>query len=120
MRTHTVYKGEKNGKLIYIGTTIQVPTERFRWHKYNGKDLDFTVLSTHTTPEAMLDEEWRLIQLHKPKMNKITKRKQNFNGKLSQEELDARKGITEWCQCCLRRRVNKGYTKCMYCEKVKL
>ena len=37
-RVYSVYKGELNNQLVYIGTTVQVPSERFRWHKYNGKD----------------------------------------------------------------------------------
>jgi len=112
-RVHTVYKGERGGKIVYIGTTIQVPSDRFRWHKYNGKDLQFTVLSQYDTPEEMLAEERRLIDLHKPKLNK--RLKQNFNVKLTPEQLEGRKGDAEWCQCCLKRRVNKGYSKCMYC-----
>jgi len=114
-RIYTVYKGERNGKLVYIGTTIQDPSARFRWHKANGKDLQFTVLSQFDNADSMLDEEFRLVKQHKPKMNKITHRKQNLNVALTQAELDARKGLKEWCQCCLRRRVNKGYSRCMRC-----
>lgn len=114
-RTYTVYKGEQNGKIVYIGTTVQEPAARFRWHKSNGKPFDFTVLSTHTDEEEMLDVEYSLIQLHKPKYNKITSRPQNFNAKLSSDALAARKGDGQWCQCCLKRRVNKGYSKCMWC-----
>ena len=25
-------------------------------------------------------------------------------------------GDASWCQSCLKRHVNKGYTKCMYCS----
>ena len=112
-RTHTVYKGEAGGRIVYIGTTIQEPSERFRWHKYNGKDLAFTVLAQYDTPEKMLAEERRLIELHKPKMNK--RLKQNFNVKLTQEQLDGRVNGPCWCQKCLKRRVNPGYKNCMYC-----
>ena len=113
-RTYTVYKGEVNGKLVYIGTTIQRPEDRFRWHKANGKPFKFTVLSTHASAEEMLAEERRLIELHKPKHNK--RMKQNFNVKLTPEQLDARRGQAEWCQGCLKRRVNKGYSRCMRCS----
>ena len=112
-RVHSVYKGERGGKIVYIGTTIQVPEDRFRWHKHNGKDLQFTVLAQYDNPEEMLAEERRLIDLHKPKLNK--RLKQNFNVKLTAEQLEARKGDASWCQSCLKRHVNKGYTKCMYC-----
>ena len=114
-RVYSVYKGELNNQLVYIGTTVQVPSERFRWHKYNGKDFKFTVLKQFDNSEDMLNLEFELIQKHKPKFNKITKRKQNFNAKLSPDELQSRKGDKSWCQCCLKRRVNAGYTKCYYC-----
>lgn len=118
-RTFSVYKGERGGKIVYIGTTIQQPAARFRWHKANGKNLAFTVLGTFKTSDEMLAEELRLIQLHKPAMNKITDRKQNLNAALSADQLDARRGSAEWCQCCLKRRVNAGYKRCMYCGKGK-
>lgn len=112
-RTYTVYKGEVGGKLVYIGTTIQQPSARFRWHKANGKSFKFMVLSQHDTADEMLAEELRLIKLHKPKHNK--RLKQNLNVKLTPEILEGRKGSAEWCQSCLRRRVNKGYLNCYYC-----
>lgn len=31
----------------------------------------------------------------------------------------ARVGDKEWCQSCLKRRVNKGYTKCLRCQQGK-
>lgn len=116
LRTYTVYKGELDGELVYIGTTIQKPADRFRWHKANGKDLEFTVLSQFESADKMLEEEFRLINLHKPKMNKIKHRRQNLNVKLTAADLEQRKGNAEWCQCCLRRRVNKGYSSCMRCS----
>lgn len=112
-RTYTVYKGEVGGKVVYIGTTIQEPAARFRWHKANGKPFTFTVLQQYDNAEAMLAEELRLILLHKPKHNK--RLKQNLNVALTQAQLDARKGDASWCQSCLRRRVNKGYRCCMRC-----
>lgn len=117
MTVYSVYKGEVGGKIVYIGTTIQDPSARFRWHKANGKPFDFTVLSTFSTAEEMLNEEFRLIQLHRPRCNKITKRKQNFNVALSSDSIELRKGSSEWCQSCFKRRVNKGYKKCMWCTK---
>jgi hypothetical protein len=27
-----------------------------------------------------------------------------------------RKGDSEWCQCCLKRRVSKGYRYCYFCS----
>jgi len=115
-RIHTVYKGELNGKLVYIGTTIQKPSDRFRWHKHNGKNLDFTVLHQFDSADEMLDTEFELIKKHNPKMNKIKHRKQNLNVRLTPEILESREGSDEWCQGCLRRRVNKGYKRCMRCS----
>lgn len=46
----------------------------------------------------------------------IQQRRQNLNVKLTQEELNKRKGSSQWCQKCLKRRVNKGYTHCMRCN----
>jgi len=116
---YTVYKGEQAGRIVYIGTTIQKPEDRFRWHKSNGKPLKFTVLSQHGTSEQMLDEELRLIKLHNPIMNKIRHRRQNLNVALSDQDLELRKGSNEWCQSCFRRRVNKGYSRCLWCSKKK-
>ena len=113
-RVYSVYVGRKAGEIVYVGTTVQNPEDRYRWHKANGKDLQFNVLSQYDNPEEMLAEERRLIDLHKPKLNK--RLKQNFNVKLTAEQLEARKGDASWCQSCLKRHVNKGYTKCMYCS----
>lgn len=113
---YTVYEGRKNSKLVYIGTTIQNPRDRFRWHKYNGKDLDFKVLHQYDNKENMLDKEFELIEKFKPSMNKIKHRKQNLNKKLFKKELNSRIGDSEWCQSCLKRRVNRGYKKCRWCS----
>lgn len=115
-RVYSVYKGEENGFLVYIGTTMQKPSARFRWHKANGKPLNFTVLHQFDNPEDMLDKEFELIQKYKPALNKIIKRKQNFNAKLSYSQLEARRGDAVWCQCCFKRRVNVGYKKCAFCK----
>jgi hypothetical protein len=113
-----VYKGldKATKELVYIGTTVQKPADRFRWHKANGKDLEFHVIASLPTGEEMLDLEYELITKLKPKLNKIVKRKQNLNVRLTPEILASRVGNSEWCQSCLRRRVNRGYTKCMYCK----
>jgi hypothetical protein len=113
--SHTVYFGKINNKIVYIGTTIQKPSERFRWHRYNGKDLDFEIHKQFDNSDDMLNCEFELIKKLNPKLNKITKRKQNLNRKLTAEELKRRVGEKEWCQSCLKRRVNKGYSKCYYC-----
>lgn len=115
-RQHTVYKGEVDGIIVYIGTTIQKPEDRFRWHKANGKPFKFTVLRTFDNAQEMLAEEFRLIQKHRPRFNKIVDRAQNFNGKLSPAQVAERVGLKGWCQKCLRRRVNEGYTNCYYCK----
>lgn len=112
-----VYGGFKNNRLVYIGTTIQDPKERFRWHKYNGKDLDFKILKTFDNTDDMLGVEFMLINLLKPKLNIITNRKQNLNVKLDDDEIKQRVGNDKWCQSCLKRRVNKGYVNCYYCDK---
>jgi excinuclease UvrABC nuclease subunit len=114
-----VYKGldKKTKELIYIGTTIQKPSDRFRWHKHNGKDLEFHVIKKCDNEKQMLDLEFSLIKEHKPKLNHITHRKQTFNKVLSNEDVKLRVGNSEWCQCCLKRRVNKGYEFCYYCSK---
>ena len=112
----TVYEGRKNGELVYIGATIQKPKDRFRWHKYNGKNLDFKILYQFNDIKQMLDKEFELIQKYKPALNKITKRKQNLNVKLSESELEARKSDPQWCGKCLKRRVNRGYKFCIRCS----
>lgn len=114
-RVYTVYQGSLNGNIVYIGTTIQKPSDRFRWHKHNGKNFTFKVLSQHDNADYMLSEELRLIKKHNPKHNKIKHRKQNLNCKLDTATLEGRRGDKEWCQGCLKRRVNAGYSKCSWC-----
>jgi hypothetical protein len=114
-RNYTVYYGKINGKIVYVGTTIQRPADRFRWHKYNGKDFEFEVVKTFDNSEEMLEFEFSEIKRLNPVHNKITGRRQNFNAKLAEKELEMRKTSKEWCQSCLRRRVNTGYKKCRFC-----
>ncbi|MGI4991030.1 GIY-YIG nuclease family protein (plasmid) [Halobacteriovorax sp. GFR7] len=114
-RGHWVYFGySRKGNLVYIGTTIQRPEDRFRWHKSNGKPLRFVVQHNYATTDEMLDAEIHLINKHKPALNKKTKR-HNDNRKLKEGVKESRVGVTGWCQACLKRRVNKGYTKCYWC-----
>lgn len=113
-----IYKGldKKTKELVYIGTTVQVPNDRFRWHKANGKDLIFEVIKICENQTEMLDLEYDLIKKYNPKLNKIIHRKQNFNVALTKSEIELRKGNKEWCQKCLTRRVNSGYNFCYYCK----
>jgi hypothetical protein len=113
-----IYKGldKKTKELVYIGTTVQVPNDRFRWHKANGKDLIFEVIKICENQTDMLDLEYDLIKKYNPKLNKITNRKQNYNVALTKSEIELRKGNNEWCQKCLTRRVNSGYNFCYYCK----
>lgn len=114
----TVYSGKDKltRDLVYIGTTVQKPADRFRWHKANGKDLVFEVLFQFDSEDEMLDKEFELIKQLRPKMNKIVHRKQNLNRRLTSITLNSRRNNAEWCQSCLKRRVNKGYMVCFYCS----
>lgn len=103
-------------KIIYVGTTIQYPLSRWFYHKTHKKDLVFKEFQRFDNPQDMLDKEFELIQKFHPSLNKITNRKQNFNTPLSLKELEERKGNPEWCQCCLKRRVSKGYKYCYFCS----
>lgn len=117
-RIYTVYLGyskTNSNEIVYVGTTTQKPKDRFRWHKYNGKDLRFVVVGQFDNSDNMLKKECELIQKYKPRLNKIKHREQNLNVKLTEKELGKRKGRSEWCQKCLRRRVRKGYTYCFWC-----
>ena len=107
-------KAHKN--VVYVGTTIQLPISRWYYHSIHGKNLDFVEMYRFDNEQDMLDKEYEMIKRYRPCMNKITNRKQNLNVELSEEELNARKGDPQWCQCCLRRHVNKGYRYCFYCS----
>jgi hypothetical protein len=111
-----VYFGRLNGEIVYVGTTVQKPADRFRWHKANGKKFAFEVVKQCDTEDEMLDLEFEMIKKHKPKFNKITHR-QNLNVRLDQATLDLRKNDPQWCKSCLKRRVNRGYSKCYYCSR---
>ena len=113
---YVVYMGKNNGTIRYIGTTIQFPLSRFYYHKQHGKDLDFEIVARFRNEKKMLDKEFELIQKYNPSMNKITKRRQNYNVVLTASELECRKWDSTWCQCCLRRHVSPGYKYCYYCS----
>lgn len=117
METFSVYVGRRkaNGPIVYVGTTTQKPERRFSWHRSNGKNLKFSVVAQCKTAEEMLELERSLIEKHKPELNR--RLKQNLNVMLTNDQLEARKGSAEWCQSCLRRRVNPGYTNCFYCSR---
>lgn len=106
-------------KIIYVGTTIQYPLSRWFYHKQHGKNLVFKEYCRFDNENDMLDMEYELIQKYHPSCNKITKRRQNYNVVLTPEILESRKGNPEWCQCCLRRHVNKGYKYCYYCQTLR-
>lgn len=113
---YTGYSGWKDGKLVYIGTTIQKPSDRFRWHKHNGKDFAFKIERQFDNADQMLDWEFEMIKKHRPQFNKITHRKQNLNRRLGQTDVESRVGDPQWCQSCLKRRVSRGYATCYYCS----
>lgn len=116
LKGYWVYFGySKKGKLLYIGTTMQKPSDRFRWHRHNGKDLKFKVVASFNCADEMLKKEVELISKHNPQMNK-KKSKHNDNRKLNEKDIASRKGDKQWCQCCLKRRVSAGYRKCMWCS----
>lgn len=115
MRKITVYKGLKNGNIVHIGITTQIPSVRFRTHEKRKLIDTFEVISEFNSVEEALQLEKELILKYKPIYSKRIK--QNDNRKLSKNSLESRKGHPEWCQSCLRRRVSKGYKKCLWCTK---
>lgn len=115
---YIVYVGKKNNKIVYVGTTIRYPISRWFYHKQHGKDFDFEEVFRFNNQDDMLSKEFELIKQYRPIYNKITRRKQNLNVALTKEELENRKGNPEWCQCCFKRRVNKGYTYCFACGRL--
>lgn len=113
---HWVYYGMGlAGKVDYVGTTTQKPSDRFRWHRNNGKDLKFMAIKNFENAEEMLDYEQNCILRLKPALNKKEKR-HNDNRKLSEKTLKSREDNDAWCQGCFRRRVSGGYRKCMWCS----
>lgn len=115
-RVCSVYIGYKKGQPVYVGTTVQKPEDRFRKHRSSGKRLKFVVVTEHPTVEEMLAEEFRLIKELNPPLNKRVNGPQNFNKKLTPEQLQARVGDPEWCPCCLKRRKRPGYKNCSHCK----
>ena len=107
---------KKNGKVVYIGTTIQHPMSRWFYHSIHQKNLNFVEMFRFDNEYDMLEMEYKKIRELRPAMNKIKNRQQNFNVMLTQDVIELRKGNPEWCQCCLRRHVNKGYRYCYFCS----
>jgi len=115
-REFLVYRGfDSKNIIVYIGTTVQEPETRFRYHRHKGLNLRFEVIHKFDTADEMLDKEFELITELKPKYNKITHRRQNLNIRLTNEEIKKRVGDKEWCQTCLKRRVTINYTRCKFC-----
>lgn len=115
MRKTTVYKGITNGAIVHVGITTQDPKVRFRTHEKRKLIDTFEVIAEFEDVADALRVERELIEQYKPKYSK--RLKQNDNRKLAAASIKDRKGNKEWCQKCLRRRVNKGYKKCMWCSK---
>lgn len=114
MKKVVVYKGLSNGEIVHIGITTQKPEVRFRTHEKRNLIDEFVVVAELDTAEEALTLEKELILKYKPKYSKRIK--QNDNRKLSNETVEGRKNNSEWCQSCLRRRVNKGYKRCKWCS----
>lgn len=113
-RKTTVYKGINGDEIVHIGITTQEPNVRFRTHEKRKLIERFEVIAEFDDVNDALDLERELILKHTPKYSKRIK--QNDNRRKSPEEIAARKGDPEWCQSCLKRRVNAGYTYCYYCS----
>ena len=119
---YVVYIGKsrkKKNNICYVGTTIQYPLSRWFYHKTHNHNFIFEIVFRFDNEKDMLDKEFELIKKYHPSANKITNRPQNYNVELTEEELEKRKGDLEWCQCCLKRRVNKGYKYCYWCSSLK-
>lgn len=110
-----VYKGLKDNVIVHIGITTQKPETRFRTHEKRKLIDEFVVIDYFETADEALKLEKELILKHKPKYSKRIK--QNDNRKLSNSTVQNRVGNKEWCQSCLKRRVSKGYVRCMWCSK---
>lgn len=108
-------KSEKR-KVIYVGTTIQHPMSRWFYHSTHNKNLDFEIAFRFDNAQDMLIKEYEEIKRLRPSMNKIKDRQQNLNVELTKEILETRKGDSEWCQCCMKRRVSKCYRYCYFCS----
>lgn len=110
-----VYYGMgKAGKVDYVGTTSKRPSDKFYWHKNNGKDLKFIAIKNFSTAEEMKAYEGVCIVRLKPCLNErpykaVDKRE------LSAKYVAIRTGSDKWCQECLRKRVSHGYRKCVWC-----
>lgn len=87
---------------------------RFRTHEKRKLIESFEVIAEFEDVADALSLEKELIIKYNPKYSK--RLKQNDNRKLANASVSARKGSKEWCQKCLKRRVNKGYKNYMWCK----
>lgn len=115
MKKTTVYKGISNGEIVHIGITTQDPKVHFRTHEKRKLIERFEVIGEFEDVADALLLERKLIEEYNPKYSK--RLKQNDNRKLAAAQVKGRIGDNEWCQKCLKRRVNKGYKTCFYCSK---
>lgn len=117
---YSVYIGRdvSNGPVVYVGITMQVPKRRFSWHKSNGKDLHFHVVSTGLTLAQAAEEENRLIAVYAETLKNQRGMKLPASY-LQKEEVERRRSDPRWCAACLRRRVNKGYAICLRCDMLR-
>lgn len=120
MSGYTVYIGRSvsNGPVVYVGITMQVPKRRFSWHKSNGKNLHFQVVSEGLTLVQAAEEENRLIAVYAETLKNQRGMKLPASY-LPKEEIERRRSDPRWCSACLRRRVNKGYAVCLRCEMLR-
>lgn len=105
----------KNGQIVHIGITTQEPKNRFRTHEKRKLIDKFVVIKEFDDVEDALKLEEELILKYRPKYSKRIK--QNDNRKKSHEEIESRKDNSNWCQKCLKRRVSRGYSVCLWCSK---
>ena len=115
MRRTTVYKGISKGEIVHIGITTQDPKVRFRTHEKRKLIERFEVIEEFEDVADALLFERKLIEEYNPKYSK--RLKQNDNRKLASTVVNGRVESKDWCQKCLKRRVNKGYKICFYCSK---
>lgn len=112
-----VYQGLKNNEIVHIGITSQEPQTRFRTHEKRHLIDRFEVIASFDEVGKALTLEKELILKYKPKYS--TRVKQNDNRRKSLDEIQSRVYNPEWCQKCLKRRVNNGYNICYRCEHQK-
>lgn len=113
-RQVSVYKGFYKGEIVHIGITTQDPRTRFRTHEKRHLIDNFEVITAFDTVEEALALEKKLVLQYKPKYSKRIQ--QNDNREKTAQEIQKRKGDSEWCQQCYRRRTSRGYRICYWCS----